>query len=84
MNKGNVATNNAHIPDDLMTALRMAARAGGRSADALLAEAARRYLDHKELDALVERGRSYARRLGRKPSDVARLIEETRARRRGR
>jgi len=68
-----MATNNAHIPDDLMTALRAAARAEGKTADA-----------HKELDDLVERGRSYSRRLGRKPSDVARLIQETRAGQRGR
>ena len=79
-----MAANNAHIPGDLLNAVSAAAQAEGKTADELLAEAARRYLAHKELDGLVERGRSYSRRLNRKPSDVLRLIEESRNEQRGR
>ena len=79
-----MATNNAHIPDDLLTAVNAVAQAEGKTIDDILAEAARRYLAHKELDDLVERGRSYSQRLDRKPSDVARLIQESRTEQRGR
>ena len=49
--------NNAHIPHELLTAVNAAAQAEGKTADDLLAEAARRYQEHKELDELVEHGR---------------------------
>lgn len=79
-----MATNNAHLPDDLLVALTAAAQAEGKTTAEILAEAVQRYLAHKELDGLVERGRSYAERLGRKPSDVARLIRESRTGEHGR
>jgi hypothetical protein len=57
--------NNAHIPDDLLNAMSVAAEAEGRTADDLLAEAARQFLEHKELDALALRGRGHVERFGR-------------------
>ena len=48
--------NNVHIPDQLLSAMNVAAQAEGKTADELLADAARRYLAHKELDDLVESG----------------------------
>jgi hypothetical protein len=70
--------NNVHIPDELLTAVNAAAQAEGKTADALLAEAARRYLEHKELDDLVARGRSHAERAGRRPSDAVAAVRDIR------
>jgi len=65
-----VSQNNAHISDELLTAVNAAEQAEGKTADDLLAEAARRYLENKQLDELVERGRNHAARTGRRPSDA--------------
>jgi hypothetical protein len=70
--------NNAHIPDDLLNALTTAAETEGKTADELIAEAARFYLEHKGLDDLVSRGRSHAQRTGRKPSDAVAAVREIR------
>jgi len=73
--------NNARIPDELLTAVNAAAEAEGKTSDDLLAEAARRYLEHKKLDDLVARGRIHAQRTGRRSSDS---VTAVRAIRRGR
>jgi hypothetical protein len=70
--------NTVHIPDDLLTAVSAAAQAEGKTADDLLAEAARRYLEHKELDELVERGRRHAARTGRRPSEAVMAVRDIR------
>ena len=62
----------------LSVAVNAAAQAEGKTADDLLAEAARRYLEHKELDELVERGRSHAARTGRRPSDAVMAVRDIR------
>jgi len=70
--------NNVHIPDDLRSAMNTAAQAEGKTADELLAEAARRYLAHKELDDLVARGRTHAERAGRTPAEAVRAVRDLR------
>jgi hypothetical protein len=70
--------NNAHIPEELLTAVNAAAQAEGKTADDLFAEAARRYLEDKERDELVERGRSHAARTGRRPSDAVAAARDIR------
>jgi hypothetical protein len=60
-----MATNNVHIPDELLTEVTAQAQAEGKTADDLMTEAARRYLDHNGLDELAGRGRSHAERVGR-------------------
>jgi hypothetical protein len=60
-----VATqNNVHIPEELLNKLTAAAEAQGTTADELLAAAAHRFLEHKQLDELAARGRMYAERAG--------------------
>ena len=70
--------NNVHIPDDLLSAMNAAAEAEGTTANNLLAEAARRYLEHKELENLAARGRGHAQRAGRRPSGAVRAVRELR------
>ena len=70
--------NNVHIPDELLSAMNAAAKAEGKTADDLLAEAARRYLEHKELDDLVGRGRRHAERSGHRPSDAVKAVRDVR------
>lgn len=70
--------NNVHIPDQLLSAIDAAAQAEGKTADELLAEAARRYLAHKELDDLVTRGRTHAERAGRTPAEAVAAVRDVR------
>jgi metal-responsive CopG/Arc/MetJ family transcriptional regulator len=70
--------NNVHIPDKLLSAMNAAAQAEGKTADELLAEAARRYLAHKELDDLVARGRTHAERVGRTHAEAVTAVRDIR------
>jgi hypothetical protein len=70
--------NNVHIPDNLLSAMSVAAQAEGKTADEVLAEAARRYLAHKELDDLVESGRTHAERVGRTPAEAVTTVRDIR------
>ena len=65
-----MATNNLHIPDDLLNAATAIAQADGKTTDELAADAVRRYLAH--------------RKLGYTEADVPRLIAESRREQRGR
>jgi hypothetical protein len=60
-----MASNNVHIPDELLSEITAVARADGKTPDDLLAEAARQMLEHRALDQLAERGRAHADRVGR-------------------
>jgi len=73
-----MAANNIHIPDDLLSEMNAAAQAQGKTADDLVAEAARRYLDHKALDDLAARGSAHAKRAGRRASDAVAAVREVR------
>ena len=73
-----VATNNLHIPDELLNAATVIAQADGKTTDELAADALRRYLAHRKLDELGEYGRERARKLGYTEADVPRLIAESR------
>jgi len=70
--------NNVHIPDELLSAMSAAAQAEGKTADELLAEAASRYLAHKELDDLAARGRTHAARAGRTPANAVAAVRDIR------
>jgi hypothetical protein len=78
-----VATNNLHIPDDLLNAATAIAQADGKTTDELAADALRRYLAHRKLDELGRYGREQARKLGYTEADVPRLIAESRREQRG-
>ena len=73
-----MATNNLHIPDDLLTVASAAAQADGKTTDELAADALRRYLAHRKLDELGKFGREQARKLGYTEAGVPRLIAESR------
>ncbi|MCU1233825.1 MAG: CopG domain protein DNA-binding domain protein [Candidatus Solibacter sp.] len=79
-----MATNNLHIPDDLLNAMNAVAQADGKTADELAADALRRYLAHRKLDELGKYGRDRARKLGYTEADVPRLIAESRREHRSR
>lgn len=79
-----MATNNLHIPDDLLNAANTAALAEGKTTDELAADALRRYLAHRKLDELNRYGQEQARKLGYTEADVPRLIAESRRERRDR
>jgi hypothetical protein len=79
-----MATNNLHIPDDLLNAATAIAQADGKTTDELAANAVRRYLVHRKLDELGKYGREQARKLGYTEADVPRLIAPSRREQRGR
>jgi len=79
-----MATNNLHIPDDLLNAATAIAQADGKTTDELAANAVRRYRVHRKLDELGKYGREQARKLGYTEADVPRLIAESRREQRGR
>jgi hypothetical protein len=79
-----MATNNLHIPDDLLNAATAVAQADGKTTDELAADAMRRYLAHRKLDELGKYGRGQARKLGYTEADVPRLIAESRREQRDR
>ena len=70
--------NNLHIPDGLLSAVSEAASADGKATDELAADALRRYLAYRKLEALGNYGREQSRRLGYTEADVSRLIAESR------
>ena len=66
------------LPSDLLQEVDQAAERDGVSRDAFLLETARRAVrDHKWRE-ILKYGREQARRMGIKPEDVSRLIEEYR------
>jgi hypothetical protein len=77
-NENAMAANNIHIPDDLLTEMNEAAQAQGKTADDLVTEAARRYLERKALDDLAARGRIHAQRAGRHESDAVAAVRDVR------
>jgi len=70
--------NNLHVPDDLLAAVREAARADGITAEELATDALRRFLAHRKLEELGQYGREQSSRLGYTEDDVLRLIAESR------
>lgn len=69
------------LPPKLLREAERLARREGRTKSELLREALRRYLADSRWRELQEFGRSQARKLGIKESDVARLVAEYRAER---
>jgi Ribbon-helix-helix protein, copG family len=72
------AQNTIHVSDELLAELQSRAAAEGKTLDELAEEAVRRLLDHRGLDALAQRGRRHAQRVGRKPSDAVAVVREIR------
>jgi hypothetical protein len=54
-----MATNNAHIPDDLLNEVRAAARAEGKSCEEWLAEAIRARIEDRRWQDLVSQAQPY-------------------------
>ena len=75
---------NVSLPEELLAAAAEAARAEGRTADEVIAEATRRYLSRERMDRLVGRNERRARDLGIGESDVPRIVKEYRTEQRGR
>ena len=73
-----MGANNIHIPDDLLNEMNALAQAQGKTLDHLVAEAARRYLEHKALDDLAARGRTHAGQAGRTASDAVAAVRDVR------
>ena len=73
-----MAINNVAVSDTIMEAMRREAQASGQDVNSLFEQAAERLLANRELDDLAAYGRTNARRLGIKPSDVVRLVREDR------
>ncbi len=69
------------LPDELQSQLEETARAEGRTLSEVMQEAAERYLNHRSLDRLLERGRKYAAAKPFTAADVPRLVRKTRSER---
>ena len=70
--------NTIRVSDELLAELQSKASAQGKTVDELAEEALLRLLNHGGLDALAKRGRGYAQRVGRKPSDAVKTVREIR------
>jgi hypothetical protein len=71
-----MATNNLHIPDDLLAQAERLAASQGRTADDLAADALKRYLAHEWLNKLDREGADNRRRDGlESDEDVERAVE---------
>jgi metal-responsive CopG/Arc/MetJ family transcriptional regulator len=71
-------TENLSLPDGLRTEIEKVARAQECTVNEVLAEAVDRYIREKQWQDLKSYGRQKARERGIKPSDVQRLIAESR------
>ena len=71
-----MATNNLHIPDDLLAQAEQLAASQGRTADDLATDALKRYLAHEWLNKLDREGTDHRRRYGlESDEDVERAVE---------
>jgi putative PIN family toxin of toxin-antitoxin system len=73
------ATGNISLPEPLLAEIRNAARAEHRSADEVVADAVRVYLEKQSWGQFVERNERRAKEMGITEDDVDRLITEYRA-----
>ncbi len=64
------------LPHDLLADLQEEATVEGKSVDELAEEAVRRMLEHKALNSLIERGKTYAARVGRR--DPVKAVRDVR------
>ena len=78
------ANNNIALPEALLAEIQSTAEAEHRSADEVLADAVRRYLEDRSWTRLLDYGAEKAEALGIKESDVDRLIAESRGEQRSR
>ena len=69
------------LPPGLLREAERVAKREGRTRNELLREAVRRYIAESKWRELHEYGRNQARKLGLRPDDVQRLIEEARSER---
>jgi hypothetical protein len=74
-----MATENLDLPEKLKTQLKEAAVAQSRSVNAVLADAVDKYIRGMQWRDLHSYGRQRANDLKLKPSDVERLIAESRS-----
>lgn len=72
-----VTENNLHVPDELLRAAQRIAESQGRTADALAAEALKRYIAHETLNSLSREGKQIRARLAlNTEEDVERYVQE--------
>jgi predicted CopG family antitoxin len=67
------------LTDEIRSQMEETARAEGKTFSEVMQEAAERYLNHRGLDRLLERGRFYASRSPYTSADVPRLVREIRS-----
>lgn len=72
---------NLNLPGKLKTQLEETAAAQSRSVNAVLADAVHKYIRDRQWKEVHAYGRQRAKDLGLKPSDVERLIAESRSER---
>lgn len=76
-----MATQNIHIPDDLLAELRQKAAAQGKSVDELAAEALRLGLEERSWQDLLDYGAERGRATGFTEADAAQVVHDWRKRR---
>ena len=74
-----MAAGNISLPEPLLAELQSAAQAEHRTADEVVADAVRVYLENQSWAQFVERNERHAKVMGITENDVDRLIAEYRA-----
>lgn len=78
------AGSNISLPEPLLAEIRSAAEAEDRTADEVLTDAVRRYLEDRSWTSLLTYGAERAKALGINECDIDRLISESRSEHRAR
>jgi len=78
MNKGKATIISISLPPDMTKEVQAMAKEERRSVSEVIREAVRQYGANKDLKALRKEGRKAAKKMGLKPSDVARIVSEGR------
>ncbi len=73
-----MATNNVHLPDELLAELQSKAQAEGKTVDELAEEALRKGLEKYAWQDLLDYGGEQGRASGYTEEDVPRLVKEWR------
>lgn len=72
--------NSIQLPEDLITAVAEIARASGKTAEEIVAEATRQYVGRQRLQRFAAKNEQRARELGITESDIPRLVTDVRER----
>ncbi len=73
-----MATNNVHVPDDLLAQMQTAAHGQGKTVDELAEEALRAHLDDRKWQDLLAYGRQRGLESGYTEADIPDLVKDYR------